>query len=147
MISSYKYLLLDKIYIMGFSIHCTNRKWVCKINSSIQHNKNISSTLCLFMERNWTCLLQFYYRSSEGQPLDSSDSCIFSKGQRIRPVWSSICCESIMWILYLQIFAKLWVDSYVKGGKCSRNNWKIIKKYTNTIKHHWSTYSVLLTSI
>lgn len=102
---------------MWFSINCTNRKWVSKINSSIQGNKNISSTLCLSMERNWACLLQFYYRSSEGQPLDSSDPCILSKGQRTRSVWSSTCCEPIMWILFLQIFAKLWIESYVKGRK------------------------------
>ena len=102
-------LLLDKIYFMPFSVNCTDRPCVYKINSSIQANKNISSTLCLSMERNWACPLQFYYRSSEGQPLDSSDPCRLPKGQRTRPVWSSTCCEPITWILSLQIFARLWI--------------------------------------
>lgn len=104
----FKYLL-DKIYFMPFSINCTDRPWVYKINSSIRANKNISSTLCLSMERNWACPLQFYYRSSEGQPLDSSDPCRLPKGQRTRLVWYSTCCEPITWILFLQIFARLWI--------------------------------------
>lgn len=98
----FKYLL-NKIYFMPFSVNCTDKPCVYKINSSIQANKNISSTLCLSMERNWACPLQFYCRSSEGQPLDSLIHADFPRAREQGPFDPAPAVSPITWILSLQI--------------------------------------------
>ena len=90
---------------MPFSVNCTDKPCVYKINSSIQANKNISSTLCLSMERNWACPLQFYYRSSEGQPLEHS--------YRISPLRFCTCCSSFLSVSFPFPFSASLPPSWV----------------------------------